>query len=162
AKIAAIGPATAARLKNYGLVTDVIPKTYQAESVIEAFADKNMQGVKVLLPRALEARPVLPVELNKMGAIVDEVAVYKTVAASGPLKTELMDSLKKGQVDMVTFTSSSTVSNFAALFEPDTLAPLMENVTKAAIGPITADTARDLRLDCAVIAEEFTIPGLVK
>ena len=162
AKIAAIGPATAARLKNYGFVTDVIPQTYRAESVIEAFADKNMQGVKVLLPRALEARPVLPVELKKMGAAVDEVAVYQTVAASGPLKAGLMESLKKGQVDMVTFTSSSTVSNFAALFEPDTLAPLMENVTKAAIGPITADTARDLGLDCTVVAEEFTIPGLVK
>jgi uroporphyrinogen III methyltransferase/synthase len=162
AKIAAIGPATAARLKNYGIVTDVIPETYRAESVVEAFADKNIKGARVLLPRALEARPVLPVELTKMGATVDEVAVYKTVAASGSLKTELMESLKNGRVDMVTFTSSSTVSNFAALFEPDTLAPLMENVTKAAIGPITADTAKDLGLDCTVVADEFTIPGLVK
>jgi uroporphyrinogen III methyltransferase/synthase len=162
AKIAAIGPATAARLKNFGLVTDVIPKTYQAESVVEAFKDKNMKGLRILLPRALEARPVLPVELKKMGATVDEVAVYKTVAADSQLKDELMESLKNGQVDMVTFTSSSTVTRFADLFEPGALGTLMEKVTKAAIGPITADTARDLGLDCAVIAEEFTIPGLVE
>ena len=73
-RIAAIGPATAARLRTYGLVTDIIPKTYRAESVIEAFSAEELSGKRILVPRAQEARPILPQELRRMGADVDEVA----------------------------------------------------------------------------------------
>ncbi|MBI5846221.1 MAG: uroporphyrinogen-III C-methyltransferase [Deltaproteobacteria bacterium] len=161
AKIAAIGPATAARLKNYGLVTDILPETYRAESVVDAFSALDMKARRVLLPRAAEARPVLPAELSRMGALVTEVAAYRTIAANEG-KKELLDELQSGSVDMVTFTSSSTVSNFASLFGPGEMAGLMKGVAVACIGPVTADTARSLGLSVSLVADEFTIDGLCR
>ncbi|MBI9076764.1 MAG: uroporphyrinogen-III C-methyltransferase [Desulfatibacillum sp.] len=162
AKVAAIGPATSARLKEYGLVSDIVPKTYRAESVVEAFMQEDMQGKKVLLPRAKQARPILPVELTKMGALVDEVPAYETVQASQDQARALWEKLETGQIDMVTFTSSSTVSNFVALFDKEKLLIVMEGVKTASIGPITSDTARDLSIQVDMEAEEYTIDGLVQ
>ena len=161
ARVAAIGPATSARLKEYGLVTDIVPKTYRAESVVEAFMQEDMQGKKVLLPRAKQARPILPVELAKMGALVDEVPAYETVQASQDQAQALWDRLEAGEITMVSFTSSSTVSNFVALFDKEKLLKVMEKVKTASIGPITSDTARDLGLKVDMEASEYTIDGLV-
>ena len=156
---AVIGPATEKRLFDFGLKSDIVPESYRAESVVKAFAGKDVTGKKILLPRAREARPVLPLELKKMGAVVDEVTAYCTHAVKD--NTDVLSArLKERSIDMITFTSSSTVKNFRALFPNEDLKDLMRGVTIASIGPVTADTARDLGFDVHIIAESYTIPGL--
>jgi uroporphyrinogen III methyltransferase/synthase len=156
---AVIGPATAKRLFDFGLHSDIIPESYRAESIIKAFADKDINGKKILLPRAKEARPILPVELTRMGAIVDEVTAYCTRSVQDKADL-LLKRLKEKTIDLITFTSSSTVKNFHALLPPEDLQSLMQEVRVASIGPITADTARNLGFDIHIIAESYTIPGL--
>ena len=154
-----IGPATAKRLFDFGLQSDIVPETYRAESIIKTFAGKDLNGKKILLPRAKEARPILPVELTRMGAVVDEVTAYRTRSVQGNTDL-LLKRLKEKTIDLITFTSSSTVKNFHALVPAENLKSLIQDVTVACIGPITADTARDLGFDIHIIAESFTIPGL--
>ncbi len=156
---ACIGPATAARLRSFGLNTDVLPESYRAESVVEAFRSHPVAGRRILLPRAAEARPVLPEELTRMGARVDEIPAYRTRLDEGR-GPELLAALRAREVDMVTFTSSSTVRNFLALLPEGERSELMEGVTVASIGPITSDTARDLGFQVHVTASSFTIDGL--
>jgi uroporphyrinogen III methyltransferase/synthase len=158
-KTACIGPSTAKRLRDFGLLTDIIPESYQAESVVDAFKNEDVKGKRVLIPRAKEARPVLPVELANMGAIVDEVTAYQTLEVAKNAD-ELIRQLQSGEIDMVTFTSSSTVKNFAAILPADSMKTIMKNVTVACIGPITAETAKSLGFEVAVCAGTFTIPGL--
>jgi len=159
-RTATIGPATAQRLKAWGIVSDIIPKHYRAESVVEAFAATSVKGKAILLPRAKEARSVLPDELARMGARLDEVTVYETRQVEGGA-TELVDCLAAGTVDMVTFTSSSTVKNFHRLLPADRIDALMQGVSVASIGPITSQTAQALGFTVAIEAETYTIPGLV-
>jgi uroporphyrinogen III methyltransferase/synthase len=156
---AAIGPATAQRLRGYGLTTDILPETYQAESVVAAFAQVPVKGRRILLPRAKEARTVLPEQLRAMGAVVDEVAAYRTVPSTESAD-RLMAALQEGAIDMVTFTSSSTVQNFKALLPEKETAALMQNVTNACIGDITAGTAAKLGFKVDIVAPVFTIQGL--
>lgn len=158
-RVAAIGPATAKRLSEFGLQTDIIPKNYQAESVVEAFQHENVKNKKILLPRAKEARPILPVELSKMGARVDEVTAYRTRQPQDNAD-ELIKQLEEKSIDLITFTSSSTVKNFKALLPPGKFTQLIEGIVVASIGPITSDTARDLGFEVHISAESFTIPGL--
>lgn len=159
-KFACIGPVTKERLKDFGIVSDILPKTYQAESVVEAFSTVNIKDRKVLLPRAKKARTILPEELTRMGAQVKEVTAYETLLDTGK-KDELIDALNAGNIDAVTFTSSSTVSNFMNLLEGMDTDSLLKNVTIASIGPITSDTARNLGIATDIEAESFTIPGLI-
>ena len=159
-RTAAIGPATAESLRRYGLNTDILPKTYQAESVVEAFSRVPVKGHKILLPRAREARPILPEELQRMGAQVDEIVAYQTIAVSHEQDT-LIRALKERSIDMITFTSSSTVRNFHSLLPRDTQPrELLQGVATACIGPITADTAKELGFTVDTIAKEYTISGL--
>jgi uroporphyrinogen III methyltransferase/synthase len=158
-KTAAIGPATAKRLREFGFNTDIVPESYRAESVVDAFRNQDVKGRKILLPRAAEARPILPVELGKMGASVDEVPAYCTKEVRESAET-LLAELRAG-VDMITFTSSSTVKNFKALLPKDeNIRELLKGATIASIGPITSDTARELGFEVHITADEFTIPGL--
>ncbi|MGD2186441.1 MAG: uroporphyrinogen-III C-methyltransferase [Desulfobacterales bacterium] len=158
---AAIGPATAEQLRKFGLNSDMVPETYRAESVVEVFKDKDLKKKKILLPRAKQARPILPVELKKMGAEVDEIPAYDT-AIVAENADDLITQLQEKQVDLVTFTSSSTVKNFKALLPADRFKKLMQGVIIASIGPITTDTAKQLDFDVHISAESFTIPGLVE
>lgn len=158
-RTAAIGPVTAQRLRQYGLNTDILPDSYRAESVVEAFHNESVAGKRMLLPRAAEARAVLPDELSKMGATVDEVTVYQT----RPVQEQsdaLVRLLENRQVDLVTFTSSSTVTNFVKLLPSDRVDALLKGVTLASIGPITSATAAELGLDIRITADTYTIPGL--
>jgi len=146
---------------------------------VEAFQGVNIQGDKIdikgkriLLPRAKEARSVLPDELERMGAVLDEVTAYVTEQVTNE-KDTLIKLLEKNTIDktggddesrgidMVTFTSSSTVKNFKALLPQDRFAELIKGVTVACIGPITADTATAEGFKPDIIATEYTIPGLV-
>ncbi|MGM0453899.1 MAG: uroporphyrinogen-III C-methyltransferase [Thermodesulfobacteriota bacterium] len=158
-KTAAIGPATAARMQANGLHADIIPESYRAESVIAAFEKQDVSEKKILLPRAAEARPILPAELSKMGADVDEIAAYHTLLDNSEA-APLIDRLRQKSVDMVTFTSSSTVTNFKSLLPADEFDRLVSGVTVAAIGPITADTARENGFSVDVVAKSYTIDGL--
>ncbi|MBU0991781.1 MAG: uroporphyrinogen-III C-methyltransferase [Proteobacteria bacterium] len=158
-KTASIGPATAEKLLSYGIKSDIVPESYRAESVVEAFKKEHMNGESVLLPRAAEARPVLPVELRKMGAQVDEVKTYQTELVENSANT-LLENLGTRTIDLITFTSSSTVKNLRTLIPDEKFEDLMEGITIACIGPITADTAKDLGFSVHIVAESYTIPGL--
>lgn len=156
-RVAAIGPATAQALRGWGVTPELVPEEYVAEGLAARLRDLVHPGDRVLLPRAAQARDVLVRELETMGARVDEVAAYRTGPAAAE---ELRGALRAGQVDMVTFTSSSTVEHFAALFAPGDLAPLMKDVAVACIGPVTAETAARMGLVARVIPQEYTIPAL--
>jgi uroporphyrinogen-III synthase len=151
-KVAAIGPTTAGALTERGVVVDLMPDEYRAEAILDEIGD--VAGQCVLLPRADIARPALAKGLRAMGAAVDEVAAYHTVP--GQPSPDAFDALRAG-VDVITFTSSSTVRNFLALTKGrDYGEPLV-----ACIGPVTADTARESGLRVDVVAEEYTIEGLL-
>ncbi len=158
---AVIGPATAEKLMDYGLKSDIIPESYRAESVVAAFERRDVAGQKILLPRAAEARPILPKELRAMGAVVDDITVYCTRPVSDH-KDRLVELLETNAIDIITFTSSSTVSNFRSLLPEDRFQDLVKSATIASIGPITSETAEKLGFKVHISAEAFTIEGLVE
>lgn len=159
-KIAAIGPATAEAIEKLGIRVDYIPTEFVAEAVIDQFPEE-IKGKRILLARAGGAREVLPEKLTELGAEVTVATVYETVLEDSDA-TEVKRMLAEGEIDVVTFTSSSTVKNFATLVGKDGKLDLPESVTVACIGPITAKTAKELGLDPDVIAEEYTIEGLIE
>ena len=160
-RIAAIGPATAEALRAWGLPAEVVPEEYVAEALAERLRPLIHPGERVLLPRAAETRDVLVRALEALGAVVDEVAAYRTRAATEQA-ADLRDALRRREVDVVTFTSSSTVKHFAALWSPTELAMLMAGVTVACIGPITRRTASQLGLHTEIMPDAYTIPALAR
>lgn len=161
ARLAAIGPQTAAALHARGLRADVVPGEYRAEALAAAFAAEPLGGKRVLLPRAAGARPVLPDTLRQLGAIVDEVEAYRAVRPEA-VPDGVRERLARGEIDVVTFTSSSTVTNFAALLGAQELPELLGQARVACIGPVTAETARQLGLRVAVVASHYTVAGLTE
>jgi uroporphyrinogen III methyltransferase/synthase len=157
ARLAAIGPATAAALAARGLRADVVPAEFVAEALADALGD--VRGARVLLARADIARPALAERLRAAGALVDEVVAYRTVRPEG-LEARLRQAL--AGADVVTFTSSSTVRNLFEALGPSEAAQALRGVAVACIGPVTAQTARELGLEPAVVAEEYTIEGLLE
>lgn len=163
AKIAAIGPATAQALLPHGVHADVVPDAYRGEALAEqilAAHGGSLSGVSVLLPRAAVARDVLPDMLRAAGARVDVVEAYRTRGPDETTVIELRRLLEARELDVVTFTSSSTVEHTLAALGDDAKR-LLSGLTLASIGPITSDTARKLGLTIDVSAEPYTIPGLV-
>jgi uroporphyrinogen III methyltransferase/synthase len=158
-KVAAIGVATAERLRAQGIVADVVPAEFRAEGVVAALEDLVKPGMKVLIPRAEVARDHLPEKLRQQGAAVDVVTAYRTVGGDSD-GTGLAAKLAAGAIDLVTFTSSSTVINLLDLLGADGPA-LVARAKVACIGPVTAATCLDKGLNPDIVAEEFTIAGLV-
>ena len=154
AKIAVIGSATAEKLKNFGIIADLVPKEFFAESLIESF--KNISAKEILIVRAEKARDILPEELKKFGAEVEVVPAYKTISAVENVEN-VKNLLNEGKIDFITFTSSSTVENFVQAVGAENL----KKVKKAAIGPITAQTLKNFGIDADIIAKKFTIEGIV-
>ncbi len=155
-RIAAIGPATAAKVREYHLAVDLQPEEYVAEGVVKAFkADSSVENMKILIARAEEARDVLPKELEKLGAIVDIAVAYRTVPETADVSGGQARFREEG-ADLITFTSSSTAENFVAL-----KLPMPAGIKTASIGPITSDTLRKLGLAVDVEAKKFDIPGVV-
>jgi uroporphyrinogen III methyltransferase/synthase len=144
-----------------GITSDIVPDTYRAESIISAFSKEDISGKRILLPRAREARPILPKELAKMGAMVDEVGVYCTHTVDENTD-QLIKALEEKRIDLVTFTSSSTAKNFKKLLPENRMPALMDGVAVASIGPITTQTATSLGFDVRLTAGTFTIPGLIQ
>ncbi len=162
-KITAIGPATENELKKYGLIVDIVPDNYRAEAIIDALKNEDLKGKKVLLPRADIARKVLPEELQKIGAEVNEVSAYKTVPCDEKID-EIEEMFINNEIDFVTFTSSSTVRNFVNALNKSKykLEELLKNVTLASIGPITSSTAEEHGLKIDIEADEYTLDGLIE
>lgn len=158
-RICAIGPKTAEAVRRLGVRVDYQPGEFRAEGIIDGFPEKNLTGKRVLLPRADGAREILPEELSKMGAVVDAVVAYRTVKPAGR-KEEILGLLKEKQVDVIAFTSSSTVKNFVDMFEESERNGLFNGVAVASIGPVTGETAREHGLTPKIQAESFTIEGL--
>jgi uroporphyrinogen III methyltransferase / synthase len=162
ARVCAIGPATAARVAEHGLIVDLVPPEYVAESVAESFARVGgVSGARFLLPRAADARSFLREALEGMGAIVNEVVAYRTVLEAPQNVEDLQKQLLDGAVDAVTFTSSSTVRNFAQLVGEDCLRKAGEKVLFASIGPETTKTLREYTDARIGQAAEYTMSGLV-
>ena len=161
AGLCAIGPATAAALERCGLKVDLVPETYVAESVVDALSSQgNLSGRKVLLPRAEIARKVLPESLRSLGALVDEVALYSTQIEQPENLEQVREQLAAGEIDMVTFTSSSTVENFAALLGEKAIQAAAERTLFASIGPVTAAKAEEYGIKTEIIPESYTIAAL--
>jgi uroporphyrinogen III methyltransferase/synthase len=161
ARLAAIGPATAGALGAWGLTAEVVPGEYVAEGLVGCLRPLVAPGERVLLPRAAETRDVLVRELTAHGAHVTEVAAYRTRAATEHA-AGLREALAEGRVDVVTFTSSSTVRSFCALFGGAELPRLLRGVTVACIGPITRATAEGRGLATQIVPEDYTIPALAR
>lgn len=174
-RVAAIGPSTAETARAAGLTVDLVPGSYRAESLLAALRRRAgagdggtgrlgggtartgpLDGVRFLLPRAAEARDVLPDGLAAAGAMIRVVTAYRAVPPEPESLASLRDALASGTVDWITFTASSTVRNFVELVGAE-----VGDARVAAIGPVTAGTARDLGLEVDAMAEEYTIAGLV-
>ena len=156
ARIAAIGPATAQRVKDFHLHVDLQPEEFVAEAVVKEFRKQGgIENLRILVARAEKARDVLPNELSALGAIVDEAFAYRTVAETRDIGAR-RQLLEEG-ADLITFTSSSTVENFLALG-----LPWPKGMKVASIGPITSKTARDDGLKVDIEARRHDIDGLVE
>lgn len=160
--IAAVGKATADLLMEYGVRADLLPSVFTGEGLAESLLDQGVEGRNILIPRAVKAREILPETLRGAGAQVTVAPVYQNVIPEGK-REQLREQLASGGVDMITFTSSSTVRNFLSMVgaaDRAELDALMRDVTIAAIGPITAKTVTDNGLQVHVQPESYTIPDL--
>jgi uroporphyrinogen III methyltransferase/synthase len=158
ASIAAIGPATAARLADYALKVAAVPDEYRAEQIVSAIGIKRIRGKRFLIPRAEIAREALPEILRDHGA--KEVVVapsYRTVKLKGAQIARMRELIASRAIDLVTFTSSSTVTNFCEL-----IGTSGKGISAAAIGPITAATAEELGFEVVVRPRRYTIEALTE
>jgi uroporphyrinogen III methyltransferase/synthase len=153
-RVAAIGPGTSDALARRGILADLVPERFVAESLLAAFPGPEQEGGQVLIARAESARDVLPQGLTERGYSVAVLGVYRTV----PVEPDPDDlaRVRAGEVDAVTFTSSSTVTNFCDAVGPDAVP-----VRVVSIGPVTSDTARERGLTVHSEADPHTIDGLV-
>lgn len=162
-RLGVVGTATAEALRNHGLRADLLPAEFTGEGLAEALLAEGVSGKKILLPRALEAREVLVEKLTAGGAKVTMAPVYKNVRPEG--YGEVRAALENKSIDVVTFTSSSTVTNFLEMLEIKDQAEfdrLLGGVKVAVIGPITAKTALKKGLKIDIQPETFTIPAMVE
>jgi len=157
ARLAAIGPQTAREIERRCLRVELVPQDYRAEGVIAAFAAAGIAGQRVLLPRAAGARAVLPEQLRALGATVDEIVTYESVHPRASI-AEVIEMMVSGNIDAVTFTSSSTVHNFVASAGND-VAELAKQTAIACIGPVTAETARSYGMVVAIQPASYTVPA---
>ena len=160
-KLCAIGPKTKEELEACGLIIDYTPEEYRAEAVVKGFENEEIVGKRILLPRADIAREVLTQSFKDMGALVDDVTMYKTVYAETNIYL-LNELLEERMIDIITFTSSSTVRNFVEMLKIKQLDKLLEQIQVASIGPITTATAREFGIKVDIEASEYTIDGMME
>ncbi len=159
-KICAIGPATEAKLRQRGILTDLVPDRYCAEGIVDALEERIKPGMRVLLPRAQGARAVLAEGLREMGLHVEEIYLYEAVV---PLRIddEIVEKIIKGCAEIIIFTSPSTVSNFVDIVGRKHVKQIDSKTKTACIGPITSDAARKFGFTVDMEAESYTINGLI-
>jgi uroporphyrinogen III methyltransferase/synthase len=156
ARIAVIGNGTATKVREYRFAVDLIPKAFVAESLLEEFKEQHVENLKILLPRAAGAREMLAIELENLGAIVDDVPVYQTLPETDDL-TGGIGRFRGEGADMITFTSASTAAHFMGLG-----LPLPKGLETASIGPVTTQEMKRLGLSVDLEALRHDIPGLVE
>lgn len=170
-KLAAIGSATANQIARHGIATDLVPSQYRGEAVVREMLEAGAEsGERVLLARAKEARNAIPDLLTQAGLTVETVPLYETVPSTAPQTLQSLDRILAGEVDAVTFTSSSTVRNFCRLLEnradclqlPDSkIAGILSGMNLYSIGPVTSETLRENGLQPQAEARVYTIDGLI-
>ncbi len=157
--ICAIGSATAESLRQHGLVADLVPTQYTSQGILDSFRERGIDGQRVLLLRSQLANPDLPRGLLRLGAQVEEAAIYHVLPAS-TADEETQRLLAQEKIDMITFTSPSTVKGLMALVGGDVA--ILNEAVVACLGPVTADYANKVGLKVDVIAERHTMEGLVE
>jgi uroporphyrinogen III methyltransferase/synthase len=157
-RVAAIGPATATALEDAFKKADYVPAQNLSEKIVEGLGD--VSGMRILLPRADIASKTLPTALRARGALVDELVAYRTVIPQEPTREELSSLL--GRVDLVTFTSPSTVQNLANMLGQRDFKSLVRKVKVACIGPVTEHAARRLGIAVDIVAKTHTVKALVE
>ena len=161
-RIAAVGPATAAKLKELHLQVDLMPDEYVATRIVDALAAfESIENLRILLPRAEVANADLPKLLEDKGGIVDDIACYRTVPETEDITGAAAKMLAEG-VDWITFTSSSTVENFSARFDLPALLKQFPQTRTASIGPETSKTLDAFGIKPTVEAQPHTIDGLIR
>ncbi len=163
-RICSVGPSTAERIERYGVRVDLTPDESRAERIVEALtAEGPVSGRRFLLPRADIAREVLADQLREAGADVSEVVAYRTLLAGGERDADhdVYRMLLDRQIDAVTFTSASTVKNFAKIYGEDQAADLLNTTVVASIGPVTAEAAQQLGIQTTVMPAKYTVKDLV-
>ena len=160
--IAVVGSATARALSEYGLHPSIVPEEFLAEGLLAAIDNSGLElgGKKILIPRAKRARAVLTRELAARGAVIDDIPIYETLPEPFSRNASLLEQLDPVP-DVITFTSSSTVTFFADGMPPDMLRDLTARSIAACIGPVAAETARAAGFTVGIVPERFTVPGLV-
>jgi uroporphyrinogen III methyltransferase/synthase len=156
-QLAAVGTATATSLRQFGLRADFVPERFVAEELLTGLLEQGAGEGRILLPRAEQARDVLPDGLRAAGAEVDAVSVYRIIP--GTPAPQLLARVQAGEIDIITLTSSSTAHNLATLLNGQ-LVPLRKAMV-ACISPLTAKAARAAGFRVDVVASEYTIPGLI-
>lgn len=160
-KLCTIGPRTGQEIERMGIRVDLMPEEYVAEAVIEQMGRRNLQGQRILIPRAAVARDVLPEALTRMGSRVDVVTAYRTIRPTRDV--DWVKKLLQGkQISVITFTSSSTVRNFVEMFGPDEARRLLQGVAVACIGPITAKTVEEYGMTPDILPKDSTIQSLTQ
>lgn len=155
-KVAAIGAVTAQKLQTYGIAADVIPQQFVAESLSEALDVYDLKGARILLPRAKDARETLPESLRDMGATIDIIPLYETIPAV--VRMENLNWLD--DINIVTFTSASTVNMLKAALPSEKFTALSQKAIAACIGPITANAAQNAGFRHIITAAIYTAEGL--
>lgn len=163
-KICAVGPATAAALRSAGFSVSLVPDEFAAEGILAALAAKHggmngLAGMRIMLPRAQEARDLLPRALKEAGVRVDIVPCYQNVLPD--LDRDQAQSVLRHRPDLMVFTSSSTVNNFVALLGDEDGRKLLADATVAVLGPITARTLASFGKRADILPQENTIPSLL-
>ncbi len=161
-KFGAIGPVTAQAIRKHGIRVDLLAEQFVAEGVLDALNETDVKGKKFLIPRAEKAREILPDGIVKMGGHVKLVTVYRTDLPDNSAVSEIKGLLENGQIDVITFTSSSTVSHFMELMGKENGKKLLNGIVIASIGPVTSQTVREFGLRPTLEAAEYTIDGLMK
>ena len=158
-RIAAVGSSTADAIRGLHLNVDAVPDDFRAEGLLNLFQGLDIKGKKVLIPRAVVAREILPRGLRKMGASATVAPVYETIPPE--IAPQTLELLEDEDIDVVTFTSSSTVKNLFKTVPEEVIKRIMENAKVSCIGPVTAQTARNMGLKVEIIPDESTVPALV-
>jgi len=163
-KLCGVGAATAARLAHFGLKVDLTPAEYRAEALLQALSEgADVSGLEVLLPHADIGRELLADELKKRGAHVTEVVAYRTLIAEGGREGEpdIYRMLLERRIDVVTFTSPSSVRNFVQVLGAEPAADLLSATIVASIGPVTAEAAAQCHIKSTIVPATYTVPALV-
>ena len=160
-RVCAVGPKTAASLLPYGIRPDLVPADYKAEGVVAEFGHMEMKGKRVLFPKADKARDVIPTALGEMGAVVTAPVTYRNIIPID-IPEKALKALEEQRIHCVTFTSSSTAENLAAILGENRMFRLLEGVKVAAIGPVTAKTCRELGLKVHIEPEKYTLENMTE